>query len=144
MPIYRMCVCLVLKGVRYGCTFFLFGAINRSWLSWKCSEIYIKDTCDVSQYIIMNGILMRTMWKTLQRKAIYHCQWSAPLLRVDFSPMAVLWSVTFRVIHSLTHPQPLCQIQIVLPTLLFWFLMALNTKWDMQLLSAIDMVAITC
>lgn len=84
------------------------------------------------------------MWKTLQKKAIYHCQWSTSLLRVDFSPNAVLWSVILRVIHSLTHPQLLCQIQIVLPTLFVLLLfVALNKTWDMHLLAAIDTAAKT-
>lgn len=84
------------------------------------------------------------MWKTLQRKVIYHCQWSTSLLRVDFSPNAVLWSVILRVIHSLTHPQLLCQIQIVSANFFcFCFLMALNKTWNMHLLAATDTAAKT-
>lgn len=42
---------------------------------------------------------------------------SLPMER--FPAKAVLWCAIPRVIHSLTHPQLLCQIQIVLPALLF-------------------------
>lgn len=67
------------------------------------------------------------------------------MLRVDFSPNAVLWSVILRVILSLTHPELHCQIQIVSANVFFGFgfLVALNKTRNMHLLAATDTPAKT-